>query len=589
MRLKLGSLLPPRHKEVGLDGFMPVPPNDDEKWHYLKRRLLWIYPFSALSIGCLAVSFWQFSTQTPELFPFLIILIGLVLTWVIGVALNLGTVDFSRVRHERIVAKVHDWWSQNPQDVPSIDICLPIAGESIAVLDNTWKHIKELVWPGVLNVYVLDDGKSSEAEQLANHYGFHYLSRPDEPNEEYPHLKRGYLQKAGNMLFGFERSNGDLIAVFDADFVARPEYLLEAAAYTVHDEKIAIVQTPQYFRADRKKMYRLERAAASVQEWFYRVSQTSRNKHNAAICVGTCAIYRRTALAENTQYKVGDDGRVIVNAPCGGPTQIGHSEDVHTGFSMRERGWGIKYVPVIYNMGICPSVVEAFLAQQYRWCMGSMSLVRSARFWEHFKLMSFSGFLGYLSGFLYYWMTAAATIFGPLIPLILLLLLPGLIALENYLLIVPSVLYTLVILPLWHKHPYWFGAFAAKMTYGWAHLFAIWDMLRGKPKGWSPTNAVEVKTATSKKTRSTKEALGRSYQFGIVVWGGGTALLWITLSLMYCIFPPVPEHHWWDYAPMLALGLIYGVTVALAIQPGIPKRRVKKGEGASVKLEGAIA
>src|SRR6185369_7761254 len=100
-------------------------------------------------------------------------------------------------------------------------------------------------------------------------------------------------------------------------------------------------------------------------ELFYRISQVSRQAHDASICVGSNAVYRRAAL---------DD--------TGGTALIEHSEDVHTGFNMRMHGWTIQYIPVILAKGLSPADMKAFFKQQYRWCLGSMTLLGSGKFWK---------------------------------------------------------------------------------------------------------------------------------------------------------------------------------------------------------------
>ena len=98
--------------------------------------------------------------------------------------------------------------------------------------------------------------------------------------------------------------------------------------YFAADRSLGIVQSPQYFHTEGRMSW-VQRGAGTVQELFYRLVQVSRDRHDGAICVGSCAIYRRTALASN-----------------GGTTLIGHSEDVHTGFDLRRAGWGLRYFPV---------------------------------------------------------------------------------------------------------------------------------------------------------------------------------------------------------------------------------------------------
>ena len=86
---------------------------------------------------------------------------------------------------------------------------------------------------------------------------------------------------------------------------------------------------------------------------FYRSIQVSRDRLGASICVGSCAVYRRAALATE-----------------GGTTLIAYAEDVHTGLDVRRNGWNLVYVPIALTTGMCPDNVDTFVRQQYRWCTG---------------------------------------------------------------------------------------------------------------------------------------------------------------------------------------------------------------------------
>ena len=59
---------------------------------------------------------------------------------------------------------------------PDIDIFLPICGESLDLLHNTWVHVFELVqaYMGKATAYVLDDGADPRARALAADFGFRY-------------------------------------------------------------------------------------------------------------------------------------------------------------------------------------------------------------------------------------------------------------------------------------------------------------------------------------------------------------------------------------------------------------------------------
>ena len=183
-------------------------------------------------------------------------------------------------RHERLVRN----WS--PQKYPDVDIYLPICGEPIEILGNSWAAVAELVlaYPGRAFPYVLDDGADPAARAMAMEFGFGYVIRPN----------RGEHKKSGNLRHAFANTRSEYFVIFDADFAPRPDFLAETLPH-FQDPDVAIVQTPQYFRTDRRQTW-VESAAGAIQELFYRAIQVGRDRLGASICVGTCAVYRRRAL-----------------------------------------------------------------------------------------------------------------------------------------------------------------------------------------------------------------------------------------------------------------------------------------------------
>ena len=135
---------------------------------------------------------------------------------------------------------VNSFW--NKQKEPSIDIFLPICGEDMDVLRNTWKYVSFLEYKNK-KVYVLEDSKEHREEHrlLAEKYGFTYFARPN----------RGEMKKAGNLKYAYERTNGEFIVIFDADFAPRHDFLRELLPY-MSDTKVGIVQSPQYFEQTKE-------------------------------------------------------------------------------------------------------------------------------------------------------------------------------------------------------------------------------------------------------------------------------------------------------------------------------------------------
>ncbi len=122
-------------------------------------------------------------------------------------------------------------------------------------------------------------------------------------------------------------SDSEYILLLDADFAPRPDLLDETLPYLAAYPDIGIVQTPQYFHINDKQTW-VERGAGAVQEMFYRSIQTARAGKGGAICCGSCAVYRRTALQDNRGMSLELRGAVL---PGLGAVQRQHP--VHRGWA----------------------------------------------------------------------------------------------------------------------------------------------------------------------------------------------------------------------------------------------------------------
>jgi len=460
----------------------PLPPGDDEKHSYIERNLGYLTTILVIGATCLSVSQLRFETQSRLLWPFMLFTGTYIAYQLISLPVNFTGRNFNLAAHQ---ARIQDW---RPAVYPTLDIFLPVCGEPIEVLHNTWSAVSDLVaaYAGSAQPYVLDDGASDEARELADSFGFEYIRRPDLPEGK----------KAGNLRYAFARTGGEYLLILDADFAPRSDFLAETLPY-FDDPRVAIVQTPQYFRENPQQNW-IENAAGAVQEVFYRTIQVARDRFDAAICVGTSAVYRRIALE-----------------PFGGPTLIPYAEDVHTGLDDRRDGWSLVYVPVILSTGMCPDNLDAFVRQQYRWCSGNVGIIFSWRLWS--IRMSLAARLTYISGFCYYAYTALLIFFGPLIPIVLLAVLPAEVRLRNFIILAPAMLSGFVLYPLWHRASYGTGTWSLGIARGWAHVFAIWDGAHGHHMSWHPS-------------RTPGSSL-RRFRLGVVWWSGGAALLWLTLAV----------------------------------------------------------
>jgi cellulose synthase (UDP-forming) len=497
---------------------LPVPPSDKEKYSYVQRHMWILVLGQVLAFPPLVYSQYLMMRVSPWFLlyaPFVVIgvvssLISLMADWT-------GR-GFDLAEHQKIVASWMPLW------YPSVDVFLPICGEPIELLRNTWTHVAALraAYNGKLTPYVLDDGANPQAKRLAREMGFAYAVRPD----------RGWYKKSGNLRYGVEISDGEFVLLLDADFAPRPDMLSETLPYFALFPDVGIVQTPQFFHIEDEQTW-VERGGGATQELFYRSIQMTRARKDGATCVGSCAIYRREALEQN-----------------GGMSLAEHSEDLHTGFDLSQLGWRMRYLPIALSTGNCPDNVIAFLNQQYRWCSGTFSLLREAKFWR--APIGLRTRLCYLSGLTYYIYTAIFTFVAPVLAIAMLAFVPGIVSLKALLYIGPMLLYGGVLYPMWHRAPYRLEAWSVRALSGWAHAFALWDILRGRLRGWQPSGS-----------GAKRQDGRRRLWIGLIGWSLGTSLLWTVLGLWR-----MSTINSFDFYAMFAFGLFQLVVVArILVQP----------------------
>lgn len=350
---------------------------------------------------------------------------------------------------------------------PTVDIYYTICGEPWAVCENALTHILRMqrTYGDAATVYVLDDSSDAVGARLVERFTAEgrivHLRRPDP----------GRDKKAGNLRHAFLHTAGELIAIFDADFCPVEDYLHRLVPFLLEDPRLAIVQTPQYFAVEDHTSW-VGRGSANAQELFYRLIQVNRNSFNAAVCVGTCALYRRKALE-----------------PFGGTALVLHSEDMRTGFNCIRLGWRIRYLPYNLAKGLCPDDINGFINQQYRWTLGSMSLCFNREFWT--TPLSPMQRLCYLSGMMYYIITGLG-LFLTFLPITLILLFaPDLTHWYNIFFTIPSILYTTFIYSRWSRTTWGLHTPRSLQATFYCHLLACADYLRGKLASWEATGAVK--------------------------------------------------------------------------------------------------
>jgi cellulose synthase (UDP-forming) len=217
---------------------LPVPPDDEEKYSYVHRDLPYLTTVILIGAVCLAYSQLRLEVGDPALVPFEVFTLIYIVYQAVSLPVNFTGKGFDLDAHR---ARVLTW---RPLTYPDVDIYLPICGEPMVLLRNTWTAVAGLIedYPGRARAYVLDDGPLEAARSMAAEFGYRYIHRPDWPAHK----------KSGNLRYAFSQTSAEFLVILDADFVPRRDFLAETLPY-MDDPLIAIVQTsvlPDRPRAD---------------------------------------------------------------------------------------------------------------------------------------------------------------------------------------------------------------------------------------------------------------------------------------------------------------------------------------------------
>ena len=105
--------------------------------------------------------------------------------------------------------------------LPTVDIFIPTYSEPVEILRRTVLGCQSLRYPRK-QIYLLDDQRRPAMRALARELGCHYRDRPDNKHA-----------KAGNMNAALPSTSGELIAVFDADFIPTQDFLERTVGFFI--------------------------------------------------------------------------------------------------------------------------------------------------------------------------------------------------------------------------------------------------------------------------------------------------------------------------------------------------------------------
>ncbi len=171
-----------------------------------------------------------------------------------------------------------------PPEGLTVDVFITTYDEPVELVLDTARAAREIRYPH--RTWVLDDGDRDALGSACADLGIGYVTRGEEWTAKPRHAKAGNLNNA------LMQTTGEFILVLDADMVPDPSILDRTLGYFA-DEKLALVQTPQYFVnvPDSDPL-------GSQAPLFYGPILEGKDGWGAAFFCGSNAVLRREALME---------------------------------------------------------------------------------------------------------------------------------------------------------------------------------------------------------------------------------------------------------------------------------------------------
>jgi cellulose synthase/poly-beta-1,6-N-acetylglucosamine synthase-like glycosyltransferase len=237
-------------------------------------------------------------------------------------------------------------------ELPVITVQLPLFNE-MYVVERLVKSVTEIDYPrDRFQIQVLDDStdetvkiaEATVAKYAAQGFDIQYIHRSD---------RTGF--KAGALEHGLKHAKGELLAIFDADFVPKPDCLRKLVDFFT-DPLVGCAQ--MRWSHINAKYNLLTRLQTIMLDGHFVVEQTTRNRTGGFFNFnGTAGIWRRSAIAMS-----------------GGWQHDTLTEDTDLSFRAQLMGWKFVYLLDEDAPAEIPVEINAFKAQQRRWAKGVMQV-----------------------------------------------------------------------------------------------------------------------------------------------------------------------------------------------------------------------
>ena len=239
-------------------------------------------------------------------------------------------------------------------ELPTLTVQLPVYNE-LHVVERLIDAVAALDYPrDRLEIQVLDDS-TDETSRLVDREVERHRARGIDIRVLRRPERVGY--KAGALAFGHARARGELIAIFDADFVPPADFARTLVDHFT-DPRVGMVQA-RWGHLNRCHSA-LTRVQSIVLDGHFLIEHTARYRAGRFFNFnGTAGIWRRACI---------DD--------AGGWQNDTLTEDLDLSYRAQLRGWKFVYAGERVAPAELPVEMTAFKTQQHRWAKGSIQTAR---------------------------------------------------------------------------------------------------------------------------------------------------------------------------------------------------------------------
>ncbi len=298
--------------------------------------------------------------MTPLLwFAGVLYLLGVCLLFLYGINSALLAFLYSRhkagaLRDDR--ERISRYWENGNRDrLPPVTVQLPIYNERY-VVERLIDATARLDYPRhLLEIQVLDDSTDDTAGLAAAKVAEHRAAGLD-----IVHVRRSNREgfKGGALQEGLRRARGEFVAIFDADFVPPPNFIMDTLPFFQQDDRLGAVQG-RWGHINRDYSP-LTAAQAIGIDGHFGIEQPARAWSNLFMNFnGTAGIWRSSAIID-----------------AGGWQSDTLTEDLDLSYRAQLAGWRMKFLPQLLCPAEIPVQLAGFKSQQHRWAKGSIQTAR---------------------------------------------------------------------------------------------------------------------------------------------------------------------------------------------------------------------